>query len=592
MGGETYYTETATTSLAEVALDFINKSTDDGEKAVADQFLLNYNVDIKDGEGTIATVPVKYGTALSEAPDFEEPTKAGHILDWGEFDPSAPVTEDTEVTVNWINVAENLSFNAEQSTKLVDVTYGNEPALVEETDGTKAVEFTYGANSSGRKPATVNLGGTLSVKDIYGMRIRYRLTAGKGSSYWFRVFLNDKTDEGEQVKSLTATVTDEYQTLTFGKGMIAECLGSEDVLLSSIQFVDTSNRVDSTGMMTMRIDSIEFITEDPYGEQLLFNAEDSLSLVTSTYGNAPAFVEEADGTKAVEFSFHTNDAGNKFATIYLGDALKVKDIEALSVRLKVTGGNGGIWYRIKFNDSAKTATNAFTSTYCTIVGTCDKKNNSMPQYATVTFTKAQLTTYFGTDEAYLRDLVFMHDDYQAGSEYATTIRIDWVAFQTANWEINNLQFNSETSLGRITTTHGGDAHFVEETDGTKAAEFSFFCTSGWVRKPATIQLGSVLQVKDVETITIRYKVTAGAGNGYWPRIFLNGITEDANRIGSIQAIVGDYKTLTITQEQLITNLGSEDVYLDKLVFVDVSARADDSYATTIRLDYISFTLAA
>lgn len=106
MGGETYYTETATTSLAEVALDFINKSTDDGEKAVADQFLLNYDVtfDVGASSTTVNAQQVKYGSKLTEVvtPELEGHTFNGWLLNGEAFDvENTAIKGDIELVADW-----------------------------------------------------------------------------------------------------------------------------------------------------------------------------------------------------------------------------------------------------------------------------------------------------------------------------------------------------------------------------------------------------------------------------------------------------------------------------------------------------------
>lgn len=104
--GETYYTKTATTSLAEVALDFINKSTDDGEKAVADQFLLNYDVtfDVGDSSTTVNAQQVKYGSKLAEVvtPQLEGHTFNGWLLNGEAFDvENTAIKGDIELVADW-----------------------------------------------------------------------------------------------------------------------------------------------------------------------------------------------------------------------------------------------------------------------------------------------------------------------------------------------------------------------------------------------------------------------------------------------------------------------------------------------------------
>ena len=106
MGGTTYYTETATTSLAEVALDFINNSTDDGEKAVADQFLLKYDVTfvVGDSSTTVNAQQVKYGSKLTEVvtPELEGHTFNGWLLNGEAFDvKNTAIKGDIELVADW-----------------------------------------------------------------------------------------------------------------------------------------------------------------------------------------------------------------------------------------------------------------------------------------------------------------------------------------------------------------------------------------------------------------------------------------------------------------------------------------------------------
>ncbi len=328
----------------------------------------------------------------------------------------------------------------------------------------------------------INLGGVYKVKEISELVIRIRTAAGGAQRTWWRLLVNGfetykVTDEDGKVtepyKGIVANyagggsnptggssqdVTSGYMTITVTKNQLltyleaireqqkaeAEKAGetdekTEEELPIEETTLDTLNiwlqsqwNISEIERFTVfYIDSVEFKEYVPFNpSHLQFNTNDSPRIVTTAYGNAPAIVEEADGTKAVEFTFGNNN-GEKPATIELGDTYKVKDIESLSIRLKVTAGSSAVWYRLRFNDSK---TNALSSDankiayYAITAGGECRTGAPKSEYSTITFTKEALTRYFGTDDVWLSSLVFVDESWRPNANYMMTMRIDSIEF--------------------------------------------------------------------------------------------------------------------------------------------------------------------
>ncbi len=554
MGGETYYTETATTSLAEVALDFMNKSTDEDEKAVAEQFLLNYNVDIKDEDGAIATVPVKYGSSLVSAADYVEPTKAGHILDWGEFDPNAPVTGNTEVTVNWVNVADSLSFNSEDSLKLMNVQHSSGATLVEEADGTKAVEFTFSNNDGGVKIATINLG-SVKVKDIDVLTIRFKITAGAADDF-YGIYFNDSDTymyvpgyggSGSLSSGLDQynKVMNDYGMMFIPKAALTHYFGTDDVALEQIRFMNRAYKPGG-GITTMRIDFIE-LSKTSFNT-LKAGTKDYIVADFNTQADALALSTKAASYSISNGALYKTQTGswqNGGVEVNLPTALAVNDLYSMTFRWKtadaITNENQLVVYAYDSTGAEVAYVNCNRSEYVYhttkdvstvedgewMVSTWTLKayvaNGALVKDKTGKSISKILLTSESNCSMYVDEITYRKNSDAVTLKEGTTDEYVLADFKQAAYAFTNYSAKQIFHTGSTLTSEGRGIYF-RESEQSRWAVFNL---------PQTVRAG--------ETITIRVKITGAHLQGF-------GVKADGTQIDWGYTLPGQGGVWGITNE--------------------------------------------
>ncbi len=367
------------------------------------------------------------------------------------------ITLNIEILEKADYYARALNFGNESALNIVD-NQAKQIVSDDKAEDGKALSAKIAFGNGGEQQLEINLGGVYKVKDISKLVVKIR-TAEAGPHYtWWRLLVNgfetyDRTNPSGSVSyylGITANysggglypnggssgdITADYMTVTMTKDQILEYLTGigeetgEETVLETLniwtQWQPTEGRY-----TVLYIDSVEFEEYVPYDPRdLTFDTEKSANIITSSHSSAPTLVEEADGTKAVEFYVCNNEgSGRKDAVIDLGGLYTVGEVEAIKIRFKVVRGIEDIWYRIFINDST---TNCYVPFYGSFSGGVDQINKVMTEYQTITITKEGLLKYFGSEDVVLSSLTFAHEDFKYSPGGVTGFRIDSIEFTVA-----------------------------------------------------------------------------------------------------------------------------------------------------------------
>ena len=358
----------------------------------------------------------------------------------------------------------------------------------------------------------------------------------------------------------------------------------------------------------------------PDYSDLEFSDEYSLQLVQS--GVEPQIVDDADAAdgKALQVTFK-NDDSRVDATIDLGGRYKVSDIGEIIVRYKIVSGSSDVFWRIFLNDMDKEGFQiSLTDSvlYSSGASSIATQGTPTPTYGLLRIKQEALKrndlTALGqgthellSENDFLESLTFADTSWHEETK-RTTICIDSIIIiEAGEFDFDNLSFGDKEALSLVWSGIGPQiVDDPEATDG-KVLQITFkndnVIPSG--RVDATIDLGSVYKVSEIESIVIRYKIVSGSENVWWRmypnawiddnhRLYSNGMTYSSPTTSKGTPTAG-YETVTIPQSALKMNGGNnailtDDDYLSGISFADVSWREDSSWKITLRIDSITINL--
>lgn len=181
------------------------------------------------------------------------------------------------IQVNLVPVyhEEYLEFNSEEALEIVS---GMGTQIVDLGNGNKAVQATFKNDSlndpnttmddgvTGRVDFRINLGGLYKVSEIESVEFSYKITAIGSTNLWWRLILNDITDDTRRVTGAgipVASVMDSFKTITVTNARLkqntlnpAGNILSDDDYLTSISFANASWQQDLKFRCTIQIDYI------------------------------------------------------------------------------------------------------------------------------------------------------------------------------------------------------------------------------------------------------------------------------------------------------------------------------------------------
>ena len=244
--------------------------------------------------------------------------------------------------------------------------------------------------------------------------------------------MNGMTANADAVTSFNGRGSpDQYTTLTITSQQLLSKL-SADELLTSLTFADTNTnpRADDSYRVHLTIDSIKIMpaaTKENLDELLLFDSEESLTLITGGRNVAIKEDAQAEGGRALEASFDNINSSGRRLTVGLGGIYRLSEIASVKVRFKIIYGDGNIWYRTGVNGTT-TQINWYSMMKTATNGAQSNDNKVMEDYVTVVITQEYLKGgYDGTtpleNDALIQSLVFWDPSHRTDEAKYTTIRI-------------------------------------------------------------------------------------------------------------------------------------------------------------------------
>ena len=471
----------------------------------------------------------------------------------------------------------------------------------------KALSGSLDFTAAGRRTLNIDLGGVFRVSEVSYITITYKAACER--DVWPRILMNGMTANADAVTSFNGRGSpDQYTTLTITSQQLLSKLSADDLLMS-LTFADTNSapRADDTYRVRLTIDSIQIMpaaTKENLDELLLFDSEESLTLITGGRNVTIKEDAQAEGGRALEASFDNINSSGRRLTVGLGGIYRLSEIASVKVRFKIIYGDGNIWYRTGVNGTT-TQINWYSMMKTATNGAQSNDNKVMEDYVTVVITQEYLKGgYDGTtpleNDALIQSLVFWDPSHRTDEAKYTTIRIadiEIVLNPTKETIGDTLKFNDENSLNLI--SGGRDVSIVEDADaeGGFALEASFDNINGSGRK-LTVGLGGVYRLDEIACVKVSFKVVYGDGN-IWYRVGVNGATTKIDWYNMMKTATGgaqsnenkvmeDYVTVEITRDYLKGGAEStpqlaDDALIQSLVFWDTANMTDEAKYTTIRI---------
>ena len=491
--------------------------------------------------------------------------------------------------------------------------------------GTAKIDYKESADANGGYAVCVNMDSSskwrtaeidfqshYKLSEIESIQIRFAMTTY--SNIWRRVAFNVNgiadTDDEYLLLSLGRQADygeGVYVTKTFTKATLMEAgIAEDDYLQKVIIDLYSGDLFGRIWIDSITINAVKQQTPEEAKAELTsllkFESEAAMtSLVSGMTQIAYESSANADGGYAVKLNMNSGE--NRKATIDLKSLYQLKEIESIEIKFAFSGASN-TWSRFAFNVNG-VAQDTDTDAEYMLLSLGRQADYGENVYVTKTFTKETLIEAGMTEEDYLENVII---ENLPGVNVAAYIWIDGITINVVNEEPETnletqkaelaslLKFESESAM---TSLISGMTQIAYESsanaDGGYAVKLNM--NSGENRK-ATIDLKSLYQLKEIESIEIKFAFS-GASNT-WSRFAfnVNGVAQDTDTDAEYmllslgrQADYGEnvYVTKTFTKETLIEAGMTEEDYLENVIIENLPGV---NVAAYIWIDSITIHLAA
>ena len=349
-------------------------------------------------------------------------------------------------------------------------------------------------------------------------------------------------------------------------------------------------------------DVAEATTKEDLNKYLKFESEAAMaSLVSGMTQIAYEASANADGGYAVKLNMNSGE--NRKAKIDLKSLYQLKEIESIEIKFAFSNASNA-WSRFAFNVNG-VAKDTETDDEYMLLSLGRQNDYGANVYTTKTFTKETLIQAGMTEEDYLEYVII---ENLPGLNVAAYIWVDSITINVANEEPETnieaqraelaslLKFESETAM---TSLVSGMTQIAYEASANAAGGYAvkLNMNSGENRK-ATIDLKSLYQLKEIESIEIRFAFSKASN--VWSRFAfnVNGVAKDTDTDAEYMLLslgrqndYGEnvYTTKTFTKATLIQAGMTEEDYLKNVIIENLPGL---NVAAYIWIDSITINVAS
>ena len=334
--------------------------------------------------------------------------------------------------------------------------------------------------------------------------------------------------------------------------------------------------------------------KDWYLEALNFNSVTDISLVDLSYTKSgvsyPSIVSDGDRTVlSAAFGAKAKGGYTSVLAINIGGLYKASEIGSVVITLRVpeiVGAAGNTWYKAGANVT-KATSSAEISIKAAMVSNGSGQPKATTDYITITITGEDLVAALGSEETVVNNIA-LWNTVSGGEEQPVSVYIDNIEIKEKAEEpepitdyAEALQFNENKSLQLVefsyekgdfaspTIVEDGERTVLYATLGAKA--------KGGYTSVLAINIGGLYKASEIGSvvITLRVPEIVGAAGNTWYKAGANVTKATSSAEISIKAAMvsngsgqpkatTDYITITITGEDLVAALGSEETVVNNI----------------------------